>query len=129
MEKVNQFQLDVDMVDADGETSRRIRSLPNRRRRSRHSITGRRSMGKKASLEVQMVAREKESEEKTREITKFTCALRTTEQEIEKLKGAAAVLCTDLGDKGAGLAALRDPDGQVQDVKHKGAGELQIEIC
>ena len=85
VEKVNQFQLDVDMVDMDGETSTNQIST-----KSSEKVTAQHHRkeveGKKASLEVQMVATKKESEEKTREITKLTSELRAAEQDIEKLK-------------------------------------------
>ena len=51
-----------------------------------------------------MVATKRESEEKTREITKLTSDGRAGNQEAQV---AAAVLCTDSGNKDAGLAALR----------------------
>ena len=71
MEKVNQFQLDVDMMDMDGETSMNQIST-----KSSEKVTAqphrKEVEGKKASPEVQTVVTKKESEEeKTREITKL----------------------------------------------------------
>ena len=54
-----------------------------------------------------MVATKKESEEKTREITKRTSELRTAEQEIKKLKAQLQSYARILGNKDAGLAAFR----------------------
>ena len=104
MEKVNQFQLDVDMMDMDGETSmNQISTKSSEKATAQHHR--KEVEGKKASTEVQMVATKKGTEEKT--------------QEIKKLKAQQQSYAQTLGNKGVGFAALRTQMEKVQDVKHK----------
>ena len=72
-----------------------------------------------------MVATKKESEEKTREITKLTSELRTAEQEIKKLKAQPQSYTQTL--QGSRLGRAQDSDGKGAGREAQGAGELRIE--
>ena len=125
MEKMNQFQLDVDMMDMDGVTpTNQISTKSSEKVTAQHHR--KEVEGKKASLDVQMVAMKNESEVKTPKITRLTGELRLAEQEIEKLKAQQQSYAQTLGTRM--LAWPRSgPRWKGAGRETQGAGELRIE--